>query len=99
MIPSKVNVAGIEYDILEFEEIDDDPGTLGTCLYQKSLIKIKNNISINRKEQTFVHELLHAIINESGYNEQDEDLVNRVSIVLYQVLKDNKLHFTKEVDS
>ncbi|HHY74045.1 MAG TPA: ImmA/IrrE family metallo-endopeptidase [Bacillus bacterium] len=94
MIPNKVIVAGVGYQVISVQEIDDDPNTMGTCLYHKSLIKLKDGLSNDKKEQTFVHELLHACFNEAGFIEQDEDVINRVGIVLYQVLKDNKLNFS-----
>ncbi|WP_370222012.1 ImmA/IrrE family metallo-endopeptidase [Cytobacillus sp.] len=93
MIPNKVTVAGIDYAVIQVDEIDNNPLQMGQILYQKSLIQIKHGMSENKKEQTLVHELLHACFNESGFEEQDEDMINRVSIVLYQVLKDNKLYF------
>ncbi len=36
-----------------------------------------------------IHELTHAMLQEAGYKEQDEDLVTRFSIILHQVLIDN----------
>jgi len=93
MLPNKIKVARIDYQIQEVEEIDDDPSVMGACVYQKSTIKIKIGMSENKKEQTLVHEMLHACFNEAGFHEQDEDVINRVGIVLYQVLKDNKLSF------
>ncbi|MGM0776926.1 MAG: ImmA/IrrE family metallo-endopeptidase [Bacillota bacterium] len=95
MIPDKVKVAGIDYAVIQVDEIDNSPLQMGQILYQKSLIQIKHGMSEDKKEQTLVHELLHACFNEAGFEEQDEDMINRVSIVLYQVLKDNKLHFGK----
>lgn len=95
MVPNKVMVAGIGYDVIQVDEIDDDPSILGMCLYSKSLIKIRANMSQDKKEQIFVHEMLHACFNEAGFDEQDEDVINRVGIVLYQVLKNNNLSFSK----
>lgn len=93
MIPDKIDVAGIEYDIKEVEGLAEEHGLCGQILYQKGIIKINSDMFQTKKEQTFVHEMLHSIFNEAGYNEQDEDMINRVSIVLYQVLKGNKLYF------
>ncbi|MGY6765698.1 hypothetical protein ACW73O_11745 [Faecalibacterium prausnitzii] len=97
MLPKKVNVAGVNYRVIEVPEIDDNPDVMGTCLYQKSTIKIKSTLSDDKKEQTFVHELLHACFNEAGFNEQDEDMINRVGVMLYQVLKDNYLDFNEPI--
>lgn len=86
----KVKVAGVTYTIETPDEIGDEPDNLGNCIYQKQLIRVKANMSQERREQTFIHELLHAIFFEAGYTDSDyEEMVNRLSLVLYQVLKDN----------
>lgn len=95
MIPNTVDVAGIGYEIEEVDNLERDFDHLGQILYTKGIIKVDSNIATDRKEQVFVHELLHAIFFEAGIEEQEEDMVNRVGIVLYQVLKQNKLYFGK----
>lgn len=100
MIPNKVKVAGIEYTVAEKDvvEIGENKNYQGACRFVTSEIEILNSLSESRKEQVFVHELVHAILNEAGYDEHDEDMVNRVGIVLHQVIKDNYLYFgDKEV--
>lgn len=93
MIPQTVNIAGIEYDVINVEGIYDRFSTLGMVNYAKSVIELDNDMSQTKKEQTFIHEVLHACFTESGFEKQDEDMINRVSITLYQVLKDNNLSF------
>ncbi len=88
-IPDKVNVCGVIYTVEESETVDNDLTCLGVCIYADSKICLKKNISAERKAQTFVHELLHAIFYEAGFDEQDEELINRVGKVMYQVLQDN----------
>lgn len=89
MIPKKVKVGGMEYTVeeKEFVEIDGDKNYLGKVNYVTTQIEVLDNV---RKEETFVHELLHAIFFEAGYQEQEEEMIDRVSKVLYQVLKDNQ---------
>lgn len=98
MIPKVVKVAGIPYEVVEkaYVEFNDNANALGCCIYDKALIEVKSTMSEERKEEVFVHELFHAILNEAGFDEHDEDFVNRASKVLYQVLKDNNLTFTGE---
>ncbi|WP_273129975.1 hypothetical protein [Bacillus weihaiensis] len=98
MIPNKIKVAGIDYAVLlkNFIEINGDRNYQGSCSYVDSEIEVLDGLSEDKKEQTFIHELTHAIFHEAGFKEQDEDMVNRVGIVLYQVLKDNKLYFGGE---
>jgi predicted metallopeptidase len=97
MLPDKVNIAGIEYKVKEVLGLEQKHGLLGQVLYSITEIEIDNRLSKARKEQVFVHELLHACFYEAGYAEQEEDVVNRVSAVLYQVLKDNNICFGGKV--
>ncbi|MGR6896983.1 ImmA/IrrE family metallo-endopeptidase [Rummeliibacillus sp. BSL5] len=96
MLPEIIKIAGIDYNIELVNEIDDDPRMMGACVYQKTVIKIKNGMSTDKKNQTLIHEMLHACLNEAGFEEQDEDMVNRLGIVLYQVLKENNFSFNLE---
>lgn len=95
MIPNKINISGIEYTVEEVDNviIDGSNQFLGACYYTSAEIQVRSDLPQTKKEQTFVHEMLHAIFNEAGYSEQDEDMVNRVGIVLYQVLKNNTFNF------
>ncbi|WP_338651628.1 ImmA/IrrE family metallo-endopeptidase [Lysinibacillus sp. Y5S-8] len=92
-IPLQVNVAGIDYTVQYQEEILKKHSLMGQVIYAESVIEIDQSMSKSKQEQVFVHELVHAMLNEAGYEEQDEEMVNRLSIVLYQVLKQNDLKF------
>lgn len=95
MIPITVKVAGVDYvvEYKDFIEINGNRNYQGACWYGESKIEIMNDLSETKKQQVFVHELVHAIFNEAGFDEQDEDTVNRIGIVLHQVLRDNKIQF------
>jgi len=93
MLPEKVTVAGIEYEIKEVDGLSDEHGLGGQILYEKGIIKIDSGMCHDKKEQILVHELLHSVFNEAGFENHEEDVVNRLAIVLYQVLKSNKLYF------
>jgi hypothetical protein len=97
MVPEKVNVAGIEYKVNHIQGIEQTHGLMGLVRYGPAVIDLDASLSDERKEQVFVHEMLHACFFEAGYTEQEEDVVNRVSAVLYQVLKENCLCFNKNV--
>ena len=92
-IPLQVNVAGVDYKVQYQEGMLKTHNLMGQVLYAETTIDIEPSMSESKKEQVFVHELVHAIFNEAGYDEQDEEMVNRLSIVLYQVLKQNDLKF------
>lgn len=88
----EVKVGGINYQV-ELVDLttqrDEELGMqLGYCHYHKDLIEVNSKISKQRQEQTLVHEMMHAIYEEAGV-QQDEDNVDVLAKVLYQVLKDN----------
>ena len=88
----KLKVAGIEYKIQIKELVDNDPATYGSCVYHDAHIELRKGLSKERTEQTFVHELMHATIFEAGYRgDEYEELVERLSVVLHQVIKENDL--------
>lgn len=89
MLPTTVKVGGVNYTVEEQEHLIQKEDIWGKVDYFSTEIQVDASLSNNRKEQTFIHELTHAIFLEAGYKEQDEDMINRVSIVLHQVLKDN----------
>ncbi|MBL1228743.1 hypothetical protein IW492_05790 [Enterococcus sp. BWB1-3] len=86
-----MKAAGVTYQIIEkpFVEIAQDRNYMGSCSYQNTEINIVDSMSDDRKDDVLFHEITHAIFYEAGYDEQDEDMINRVGKVLHQVIKDN----------
>lgn len=89
-----INVCGVKYYVMQVEEVDNDPSCLGICIYRESLIQIKRGLSTERKKQVLVHELLHAIMYEAGYEEHDEELVKNLSVVINQIVSQNEIKAT-----
>ncbi|EKN67477.1 phage protein [Schinkia azotoformans LMG 9581] len=90
-IPNKIKVAGIVYTVEEKDVviIDDCAGYVGLYNYKDTRIEILKDMTLQRKQETLVHEVLHAVLFEFGLKDHDEELVERAAQVLYQVLKDN----------
>jgi len=86
----KIKICGVDYQVVFMDRINDDD-VLGEVSYVHSVIKISDRTSEDRQKQTLIHEMLHAIFFEAGLMElyDNEDVVNRVSTVLHQVLRDN----------
>ena len=90
----EIKVGGLTYKIIEEEHFaahDDDKNLWGYCDYEKQIIKIRASLSEQKKKQVLIHELTHAIFLEAGYKNHDEDMINRLSLVLFQVLQDNTM--------
>ena len=94
----KLKVGGLTYDV-EFKELEAEEGVqLGWCKRTQTLIEVNNhNISEQLQKQTLIHEMTHAIVFEAGLElENEEDAVNRIALVLHQVLKDNDFSWLRE---
>ena len=97
MIPRTIKVAGVDYDVRIVDEIENNPNNMGVTLHHKSVIQIKRNMSKDKQEQTFIHELLHACFYEAGYKEFAEDMINRVGTILHQVIRDNDIFLKNDI--
>lgn len=87
----KFNIAGIEYEVKEadIKTIDTD-GSLGLCDYETQTIVVDESLPPQRKAQVIVHELMHALLLEAGYeDDHDEEFVQRMAIVLMPFLVGN----------
>lgn len=71
-------------------EIESDRNFQGSCDYLNTEISIIEDLSEERKKDVFFHELIHAVFYEAGYEEQDEDMINRIGKILHQVISDNE---------
>lgn len=91
MIPNQIKIGGMIYNVTEEENMESHYDHFGQIVYGKGIIRIDSNLSDVRKEQVLVHEMLHGIFFEAGIQEQDEDVINRVALVLHQVMKDNDM--------
>lgn len=94
----KIKVGGIEYTV-ERKELEASEGVqFGWCRCDKALIEINDRINEQKQEQTLIHELTHAMFHECGLDGRDdeEDIVNRLSIVLHQVLKENDFSWLRD---
>lgn len=68
-----------------------------SAILKKAEILISENLSDSRKEQTLFHEMVHAMLFESGSDEYDnEELVNQLGLIMYQVFRDNDFKSEKQ---
>ncbi len=91
----QIKVFGLNYEIEEVDEIDSvEEGVIiaGQIQHLQQKILIRKDLSKERKKVTLLHEILHAIFQQLGFNEEhdNEHLINSLSTALIQVLNDNK---------
>lgn len=93
---NKVKVGGVIYDIEVVEDLEGSDGDWGCIKYKKAKIQLDSGMNIQIHNQTYIHELTHAILIEAGYSDHDEDMANRIGLVIYQVLKENDFSFLRK---
>ncbi|WP_277630391.1 ImmA/IrrE family metallo-endopeptidase [Atopococcus tabaci] len=88
----KVKVGALDYDVFiqeHFTSHDDDRNLWGYCDYEKQEIYVRESLKETKREQVFVHEMLHAMFLAAGYMQHEEDMVQRLGQVMHQVLREN----------
>ena len=72
IIPNKIRIGGQEISVVNEERLDDN--NLGTICVAEGILRIANNFnncqqSKSSKINTFVHEVVHGILDVMGENE------------------------------
>lgn len=93
-IPSQVKIGGFKYDVSEVNHAlcVNQTEVKGRIEYDYHKILIRNDIQSRQgMEQTFLHELVHAIARERGldWGDNDEFYTEEIAKSLHQIIKDN----------
>lgn len=92
-IPSEVRIAGVDYFVTIREGLNNGQNMLrGQILFDKSVIDLCPSQNHQMMSQTLLHEILHGIFYHYGIEmeeKKEEEVVERLSHGLYQVLQDN----------
>ena len=83
MIPKQFALAGCTWRVVEVADMED----LGCTNPQTFTITLRKSLNTQAKEQTFCHELVHAIKFTMGQTEHTEQEVDAFGHLLYQFLK------------
>ena len=97
-IPKTFILMGKTWSVTFKDDLLLESDVLGTCSYRKNLITLQpatesTPLTSEHVEQTFFHELMHAILYEAGEDcfdpplHQREFLVDRISSLLHQFVK------------
>lgn len=89
----KIKISGIDYEVEFVEEIRDDIHEVeyrGRTLYKENKLLILDSYSTEDKFRTLLHEVIHVLDNDFKL-EMEENTIRRLTVGLYQVLRDNDL--------
>jgi len=99
-IPEKVKIGGIDLDIVTVEKC-----VIGSMVCLAAYSSINQSIELvdympdQKTESVLLHEVLHGIFDFAGIllpEDQEEDLVERISSALYMVIIDNPEMFKED---
>jgi hypothetical protein len=94
MIPNKVKIGGIVYDVKKTDKplILDNKSCTGIIHYQEAEIELHDQRNEQCIEQTWWHEVIHGITVERGldWGENTELYTDELAKGLYALMKDNK---------
>jgi len=94
LIPKKVRIGGIDYKVIFKDNPLSDGGKSCYGLFDSEGCKIELNSDVGFPHErmclTFLHEILHGVMFNTGEEFEDEEkLVRVLSRGLYQVIQDN----------
>ena len=89
----EVKIFGETYEVIEQEIIDNMVEKIGLIDHMQNKIYIKKSISEDKKKVTLIHEILHGVLSQLGFDEEhdNEHLIDSLATALYQVFKSNSL--------
>lgn len=96
-IPDKIKIGGKIYAVEQTENLR--LGALnctGECDYENLKIRLVPYTCEGKKQADFIHEVVHAIADNLGYKQQDEQAVEAFAQALYAVIKDNPKMFKED---
>jgi hypothetical protein len=91
-IPEKFVVGGFTYKVVFIDKLD----CLGQTFADGLEIQLKSDLQPEVLEETFLHEMLHAINHVYCCRSMKETDIRQMSLGLYQVQKDNNIFKEKK---
>ena len=90
-IPSKIKVGGITYNI---EVTEPNNFTIlgdyfGEINYKEQKIRVANRLALDVMHRTLWHEIIHAIYDNLGFSNHDEQKIDMLAGALYALVVDN----------
>lgn len=79
-IPTSFYLVGCEWSVKYIEELSE----YGKCACDTQTIYLRAGMNKNFTEQTFCHELVHAIMFSMGHTQHDEVFIDAFGQLLHQ---------------
>lgn len=96
-IPKVLKIAGLVWNVKKSLDVTHEGSCYGSTHHSYQNIFLDPTTTKQKNEQTFIHEILHAVWSAYGLKEFkaakefEEQILDSLSNGLYQVLNDNNL--------
>lgn len=94
-IPKELKIGGFYWKVEESLEVGIEGNCYGSLHYTTQTIYLDPRTTLQKKQQAFIHEVLHAIWWQTSLSKTktliEEEIIQAVSHMLYQVLLENDL--------
>lgn len=86
-----IKVLNLTFDVIEVECIEHGSSEVGRIEHLTQKIYIQKGLSKEQKKVVLLHEILHSIFQQLGFDEEhnDEKLICSLSTTLIKLLEDN----------
>lgn len=98
-IPKQLKCGGLIFGVRESQDVANAANVWGQTQFKQQKIFLEEGETQQKKEETFLHEIVHICLGQSGIvprlqrldKDLEEDIVGSIDSHLYQILKDNHL--------
>lgn len=87
-LPQQVTVGPMVYTVTEDTSRATD-GVYGSILYADSRISLQPGLAQPFQEIILWHEMIHAVLSQSGLRDQDEQVIHAIAYGVVEILRDN----------
>lgn len=102
-----IKIGPLSYEVIYSKDVTWEQDSYGTTHNAHEKIFLSPDYSQQKREVTFLHEVMHACFEVGGLNHRfgvktieqmptDEDVVRDLAMVFYGVMKDNPTIFSNE---
>jgi hypothetical protein len=89
-IPEKVKIGGITYEVKQGVERLNNDDFCAQIFYRTGQIEVKNGLQEQVAQRSFLHEVIHAVRSNLGYDQSDDEHVtDELAGALYALIVDN----------
>jgi len=101
LMPKTLKIGGFIYDVIYPHKFETENNLLGLHEYQEIKIKVADEyigkkLPWSRRHEILTHEILHAIDHVFSEGKLEEGDLSKLSVGLYQVLRDNNLNLKRD---